>query len=656
MAKRARKSSASKSRSDAFQAGKIDLETLHKKLADPKTSEESLREYFVVDETRSGPFAPLLALNEETVHIPPTPEGRARGEMAVASANWWCRMRRTAAFNERLAAGYKGPIIVSEGDSWFQYPIMVDDTIDQLVDRGYAIRSLDAAGDTLENMIGSGEYMDGLRQTGASVFLFSAGGNDILGGGSLADLLRDFDASLTPAEHILPMFQSLLDAAIAGYDTILRNVEALPGDILVLCHGYDRALPNKGKWLGKPMQRRGINNPEFQRQIAGEFIDRFNVALKQLLAGFPNARYLDLRGVVGKDQKRWYDELHPTDAGFKSVAGKFDDAIRAAKPRAFGAAPNHAARPSTRSRGLQPTPRAMVTKPAKMAKRRGLSLHVGLNTIDPKHYGDDGTLSGCIADAEAMQGIARAKGFDVMGLLTDGQGKRNAVTKAIREAAAALKPGDIFLYTYAGHGSQLPDLNADEKDDRLDETWCLFDGMFLDDEAYELWTRFREGVRVLVILDSCHSGSAIRNAPDLFNTSTMMSRDGRRPRVLPLSVAAHAFRENTALYQKIGRRTAGGDGTSLLPDDIAIRKQVKPLRCSVRLISGCQDNQVSMDGFFNGRFTEELLRVWNGGRFRGDYRSFHKAIVSGMPPTQTPNHFQIGVPDAAFEAQVPFTI
>ena len=49
-----------------------------------------------------------------------------------------------------------------------------------------------------------------------------------------------------------------------------------------------------------------------------------------------------------------------------------------------------------------------------------------------------------------------------------------------------------------------------------------------------------------------------------------------------------------------------------------------------------------MDGFFNGRFTEELLRVWDSGRFKGDYAKFHKKIVSGMPPTQTPNHYQVG--------------
>jgi metacaspase-1 len=639
--------------------GKITLEELHRKLANPKTTEAELRKYVVEDEERSGPFTPRVELNKRTVVVPPTPEGRARGEMAIASLNWWCRQRRLSIFNQRIASGYKGPIIVSEGDSWFQYPIILDDTIDQLLFKGYAIRSLDAAGDTLENMIESGEYLDALRQTGASVFLFSAGGNDILGGGNLAELVRNFDPALTPAEHILPGFQTALAEAVAGYDTVLRGVESLPGDILILCHGYDRPLPNRGKWLGKPMEQRGIRDKKFQAAIAGEMIDRFNAAMSQLLAGFPNARHLDMRGIVGTAEARWHDELHPVNAGYKAVADIFDAAIRAAKPRAFGASPDSTARPSSRGLPKARLRSSLAAKPAKPAgikRRRGLSLHVGLNRIDANHYGSDGALAGCIADAEAMRGLAKSRGFDVMGMLIDGKGKRKAVIDAIKDAAETLKAGDLFLYTYSGHGSQLPDLNQDEADDRLDETWCLFDGMFLDDEAYNLWGRFREGVRVLTILDCCHSGTAIRNAPDLFDPNTMTAHDGAKPRMLPMSVAARAFRNNEPFYRKVARSAGGGDGGAMLPDDIAARPEAAAIRCSVRLISGCQDNQLSMDGFFNGRFTEELLKVWDGGRFRGNYRNFHKTIVKGMPPTQTPNHYKVGVPDPAFDAQAPFTI
>lgn len=42
----------------------------------------------------------------------------------------------------------------------------------------------------------------------------------------------------------------------------------------------------------------------------------------------------------------------------------------------------------------------------------GLSLHIGLNAVDPDHYmGWDGALWGCERDAESMGELAVAQGF-----------------------------------------------------------------------------------------------------------------------------------------------------------------------------------------------------------------------------------------------------
>ena len=140
-------------------ASKITLEELQKKIGDPRIDEKSLRRYFVMDEARSGAFEPVLQLNPETVKVEETPEGRARGEMLLSGANRLARLRRRWAFEAKISEGYAGPIIVSEGDSWFQFPILLDDTIDNLA-RDYAIRSLDAAGDTLEK----GKDLDSVRE------------------------------------------------------------------------------------------------------------------------------------------------------------------------------------------------------------------------------------------------------------------------------------------------------------------------------------------------------------------------------------------------------------------------------------------------------------------------------------------------------------
>jgi hypothetical protein len=90
--------------------------------------------------------------------------------------------------------------------------------------------------------------------------------------------------------------------------------------------------------------------------------------------------------------------------------------------------------------------------------------------------------------------------------------------------------------------------------------------------------------------------------------------------------------------------------------EIRLKRAEKAVKASVWLISGCQDNQLSSDGHFNGLFTAQLLRVWKNGAFKGDYRKFHASIIRRMPPDQTHNYFRVGRTDLKFEAQRPFTV
>jgi hypothetical protein len=281
---------------------------------------------------------------------------------------------------------------------------------------------------------------------------------------------------------------------------------------------------------------------------------------------------------------------------------------------------------------------------------KGVALTLGLNSVDPGHYqGWSGDLNACEADARDMALIARSRGFEIHAMLTK-QATRGAVTQAIRSTAQSLKAGDIFLLSYSGHGGQLPDLNADE-DDGEDETWCLFDGELVDDELYTALGAFAAGVRVLVFSDSCHSGSVVKlafYAADGERTSARAARgfSGEvtpRYRAMPPAVALRTYQANQAVYDPILK-------------DPARREARAKVKASVLLISGCQDNQLSADGSFNGLFTGTLKRVWNGGKFKTSYHAFHKQIVRRMPPDQTPNYFTVGAPNPQFEAQKPFTV
>jgi hypothetical protein len=58
----------------------------------------------------------------------------------------------------------------------------------------------------------------------------------------------------------------------------------------------------------------------------------------------------------------------------------------------------------------------------------------------------------------------------------------------------------------------VPDENNDEGDG-ADETWCLQDRQFLDDELFQHFRLFKPGVRIIVISDSCHSGTVTKDIP-----------------------------------------------------------------------------------------------------------------------------------------------
>lgn len=272
-------------------------------------------------------------------------------------------------------------------------------------------------------------------------------------------------------------------------------------------------------------------------------------------------------------------------------------------------------------------------------KTIGRSVHIGLNGIDPAHYGIDGALSGCEFDARDMEAIAADRGFETTLLLTRAA-TAAAVKGAISSAAATLRPGDLFLVTYSGHGAQVPDRNGDEGDDGKDETWVLYDRMLVDDELYALWGSFARAVRILVVSDSCHSGTVTRDA--FFDEAMTGATIGCRQKMLPRDVERATYEAHRQLYDGIQEAFPQGDRVGL--------------GASIILLSGCQDSQRSLDGDRNGAYTESLLAVWDRGRFTAGYRAFQRAIANRLPPSQSPNFDICGAPSPLFESQAPFTI
>lgn len=265
---------------------------------------------------------------------------------------------------------------------------------------------------------------------------------------------------------------------------------------------------------------------------------------------------------------------------------------------------------------------------------KGISLHIGVNRVNPEKYtlapthagwecmvvtdeyepvrfkgdfriGWEGPLTSCEFDAEDMAKICKSQGFSTTILRTEKATSDN-VTRKIRDAARRLKAGDTFLLSYAGHGSQVEDLSADEWDGS-DETWCLYDRMFLDDEQRVLYAEFARGVNIVVFSDSCHSGTATRGA---FETPAYSNRHRGR-RAMEERTAKALYEGNRKLYDAIQRD---------LPNP------PPKLKASRVLFAACQDHEHAQGDDENGVFTRALKQVWNGGKFDGGYEDFAKGI------------------------------
>lgn len=110
-------------------------------------------------------------------------------------------------------------------------------------------------------------------------------------------------------------------------------------------------------------------------------------------------------------------------------------------------------------------------------------------------------------------------------VLKDADATRAGILQAIEDLQARIQPGDVVVIHYSGHGQQIFDNNGDEIDDK-DESLVPYDALvrytsnykgenhIRDDELGNIIANFRNTLgkdgQLLMILDSCHSGSASR--------------------------------------------------------------------------------------------------------------------------------------------------
>ncbi len=255
-------------------------------------------------------------------------------DATLAIANKWARHWRNRHYKKMLERNPTTPVFISEGDSWFQHP-MLKDIIDN-VGELYPVYCLSAAGDTIENYLRDEEYKDAIEQQKPAGFLISGGGNDILGE-SLRNLLnKAFDEAPEgerPERFFNAQFQQAMANILKYYREIFAYCKQVRPGMKIYIHGYDYVLPlkpeeskNKG-WLGKFLNEAGVIRDKDRTAAVLHMMGLFNKNLKALAAEHPGqVEYIELLGTVKPDQ--WSDEIHPTDEGYQEVSLKFIKRIR----------------------------------------------------------------------------------------------------------------------------------------------------------------------------------------------------------------------------------------------------------------------------------------------------------------------------------------
>jgi hypothetical protein len=198
---------------------------------------------------------------------------------------------------------------------------------------------------------------------------------------------------------------------------------------------------------------------------------------------------------------------------------------------------------------------------AKELRSSGFKGRVRLISVALNYEGTDAPL-GCRLDSERINRVAKRAGCkDIVKLYDDGSTAkfpdRAGVAEAIREVGARCGPEDYFVFSYSGHGDSVENASAPTGVDCL---LCLRtrdreDETMVDDELATLITSaVGRHVRILVLVDACHSGGILdMDTPGLWTGRRVCCISGCKEGQLSKDSGNGGVMTN-ALLQVLGKR------------------------------------------------------------------------------------------------------
>lgn len=274
--------------------------------------------------------------------------------------------------------------------------------------------------------------------------------------------------------------------------------------------------------------------------------------------------------------------------------------------------------------GQIPTPTSLGIGPAGGRRTRRTALCIGVDRYpDPRHR-----LAGCVADARMWSDALSNLGFETA-MLTDGDATREAIDRELERLVTNSSPGDVLVFQYSGHGTHLPDLDADEED-REDEAICPVDfasgALYIDDDIARVLRRLPDAVNLSIFMDCCHSGTNTRFAVGAPDTRRRAAASDERKRFIVPTVelidAHRRFRRQSRFAMRAA--TPGGSGG---------RSRMRDVK-----FAACLDGEVAWESDGHGEFTLRATRVLADGIDAMTNEQFVRRVTEafGANPRQHP--------------------
>lgn len=235
-----------------------------------------------------------------------------------------------------------------------------------------------------------------------------------------------------------------------------------------------------------------------------------------------------------------------------------------------------------------------------MAAKKIYALLVGINKyLSPNISNLDGTQKDLGDVQEYIQ--SNYNGFEKeVEVLKDEDATRANIIKSFEQHLGAAQEGDIVLFYYSGHGSwgktneAFFKFDPDEREEGLVCHDSRVDNQFdLADKEIAVLLNYvaRNNAEVVLLIDSCHSGSVTRDS----DTRTRMTGSGNQVRALSDYLYDSTLTEHQTYYTDLAAQNGG---------------EISEIPMSRHLLmSACSEKELARETKDGGWFTQSLLSV-----------------------------------------------